>query len=357
MASGHVVLALSAVTVVYVSHMSTISTAPKHCFGWGILGPGRIAEKFCADLALVPDSRVAAVGSRSLARAEAFSARHGGRAHASYAAMIEDPQVDVVYVASPHSLHFDHTAMALKAGKAVLCEKPLTLDAESARALFAIADAHSAFLMEAMWMTCNPLIQKVRRLLGQPDYGSPRQVHADMGFVAKRDLDDRLWDPQLGAGVLLDMGIYPLTFAHLLLGSPLSLAASAHLIDGVDANLSISGSYPNGAVAALTASMTCQSPRTASVSTEIGRFDFATNFHRPTSVQWTAYWEPQGQATMIVPDEPVIGLGYGNEIAEVQRCLREGLPESPLVPRAQTIGVLEQMDLIRSQLGVSYLTG
>jgi len=334
--------------------MSTSNGPSDVSFGWGILGPGRIAEKFCADLALVPGARLAAVGSRSSERAEAFSARHGGRAHASYAALVEDPEVDIVYVASPHSLHFSHAAMALEAGKAVLCEKPLTLDVEAAKALFELADRHSGFLMEAMWMTCNPLIHKVRRLLGQESYGSPKQVHADLGFVAAHDPADRLWDSQLGASVLLDMGIYPLTFAHLLLGPPQSLAASAHVVDGVDANLAISGSYPNGAVAALTSSMTCQSPRTASVSTEIGRFDFARNFHRPTSVQWTSYWEPEGQTTTIVADEPIIGLGYGNEIAEMQRCLRAGLRESPLVPRAQTIAVLEQMDLIGSQLGVSH---
>jgi len=320
--------------------------------GWGILAPGRIAEKFCADLKLVPDARVAAVGSRSLLRAEEFANRHGGTAHGSYAELVSDPAVDIVYIASPHALHDEHARLALNAGKAVLCEKPLTLNAASAQSLFEHADACGAFLMEAMWMTCHPLVQKVRRLLTEPEYGTAKQVHADLGFVVNADPGDRLVDPDLGAGVLLDMGIYPLTFAHLMLGAPEELLASARITGGIDTNVAISGRYPGGAVAALTATMDCQSARTASIATEIGRFDFATNFHHPTSVTWTSYWEPEGVSSEVTPDEPVIGRGYGNEIVEAQRCLRAGLRESPLVPRAQTLAILQQMDQIRSQLGL-----
>lgn len=328
------------------------STVVESSFGWGILAPGRIAEKFCADLHLVPDARVAAVGSRSLARAEEFTKRHGGRAHGSYAGLVADPEVDIVYIASPHALHDEHARLVLSAGKAVLCEKPLTLDAASAQSLFDHADACDSFLMEAMWMTCHPLVQKVRRLLNEPGYGTAKQVHADLGFVVNADPSDRLVDPGLGAGVLLDMGIYPLAFAHLMLGSPEELLAIARITGGIDTNVAITGRYPGGAVAALTATMDCQSARTASIATEIGRFDFATNFHHPTAVTWTSYWEPEGVSMEITPDEPVIGRGYGNEIVEAQQCLRDGLMESPLVPRSQTLAILRQMDQIRSQLGL-----
>src|SRR3954468_1028428 len=182
--------------------------------GWGVLGPGRIARSFVTDLGLVPDGRLVATGSRDPERAAAFAAQFGGRAHSSYEGLVADPEVDVVYVATPHVLHDEHTLLALEAGKAVLCEKPMTLDAASTTALFAEAAERGLFLMEAMWMACHPTIRTMLRLLASGDHGTPRQVHADLGFVVTAGPDDRMHDPELGAGALLDMGIYPLTFAH-----------------------------------------------------------------------------------------------------------------------------------------------
>src|SRR6059058_2600509 len=151
--------------------------------GWGVLGPGRIARSFAADLLVVPDARLVATGSRDGGRAASFAAEVGGRAHASYEALVADPEVDVVYVATPHSLHDEHTRLALAAGKAVLCEKPMTLDAATTTALFAEAADRRLFLMEAMWMACHPTIRTLLRLLSSGRYGTPRQVHADLGFV------------------------------------------------------------------------------------------------------------------------------------------------------------------------------
>src|SRR6476661_7909325 len=178
--------------------------------GWGVLGPGRIARSLAADLMLVPEAELVATGSRVLGRAEAFAAEFGGRAHGSYEALVADPAVDVVYVATPHALHDAHARLALEAGKAVLCEKPMTLDAASTAALFAEASSRGLFLMEAMWMATHPMIRTLLRLLGTGEYGAPRQVHADLGFVVDAHPTDRLLDPAMGAGALLDMGIYPL---------------------------------------------------------------------------------------------------------------------------------------------------
>jgi predicted dehydrogenase len=322
---------------------------------WGVLAPGRIARSFAADLVLVPDAELVATGSRSLARAEVFAAEYGGRAHGSYEALVSDPEVDVVYVASPHALHDAHTRLALAAGKPVLCEKPVTLDAASTTALFAEAAERGLFLMEAMWMACHPMIRTLLRLLGTGEYGTARQVHADLGFVVHADPGDRLVDPALGAGALLDMGIYPLTLAHLVLGEPERLEAVANLSEsGFDLDLAIAGLYPGGATAALTASMTSQSPRTATVATEIGRFDLPRNAHHADRILWTSYWEPEGTSTWIEPEEPVVGMGYGNEILEVHRCLRSGALTSELVPPAQTIALMQQMDVIRDRIGVRY---
>ena len=322
---------------------------------WGVLAPGRIAHSFASDLALVPDATLTATGSRSLERAEAFAAQHGGRAHGSYEALVADPEVDVVYVASPHALHEEHTMLALDAGKHVLCEKSMTLDAASTERLFAAAAERGLFLMEAMWMACQPPIRTLQRLLADGDHGTARQVHADLGFVVHADPSDRLMDRALGAGALLDLGIYPLTFAHLVLGRPEELQSVAHLSEsGIDLDIAIAGRYPGGATAALTASMTSQSPRTASVATEIGRFDLARDFHQPGRLLWTSYWSEDGVSQWIEPDEPVVGLGYANEAAEVHRCLRAGETTSPLVTPEQTISLMRQMDQIRAQIGLSY---
>jgi predicted dehydrogenase len=322
---------------------------------WGVLAPGRIAHSFAADLALVPDGELVATGSRSLERASEFAAAYGGTAHGSYEDLVNDPQVDVVYVASPHALHDEHTRLALAAGKPVLCEKPMTLDGHSSSLLFEEAAARGLFLMEAMWTACHPTIRKLLTLLAGGDYGTPRQVHADLGGVVAADPTDRILDPALGAGALLDMGIYPLTLAHLVRGEPEWLAATANRsASGIDLDVAIAGLYPGGATAALTASMTSMSPRTASIATEIGRFDLPRDFHHPDGLQWTAYDAPAGTTEWIEPDEPVIGRGYGNEILEVHRCLRARALTSELVPPQQTLSLMRQMDDVRAQIGVLY---
>lgn len=320
--------------------------------GWGVLAPGRIAEKFAADLALVPDARLVGTGSRSRERAEAFAARHGGAAHGSYDDLLADPAIDVVYIASPHSLHVEHTLMALDAGKAVLCEKPMTLDADSAAALFEEATRRGLFCMEAMWTACHPTILTLLERLRSGEHGVPRQVHADLGFVADGEPTDREFDPALGAGALLDMGIYPLTLAHLVLGDPEQLTAVAHRAEsGVDLDVAIAGRYPGGATAALTASMTAHSPRTATVATTTGRFDLPVDFHHPDHLVWTP---TNGAPVRIDPATPIIGQGYGNEILEVHRCLHRGLLSSPLVPPQRTLAMLGQLDGLRAQLGIRY---
>jgi predicted dehydrogenase len=236
----------------------------------------------------------------------------------------------------------------------------MTLDADTSGLLFDEAAARGLFLMEAMWTACHPTIRKLLTLLADGQHGTPRQVYADLGWVVPGvfgggDPTDRLLDPALGAGALLDMGIYPLTLAHLVLGAPERLAATANLsASGIDLDVSIAGLYPGGATAALTASMTSMSPRTASVATEIGRFDLPRDFNHPERLQWTTYGTPEGTTEWIEPDEPVIGQGYGNEILEVHRCLRAGALTSDFVPPEQTLSLMRQMDDVRSQIGVMY---
>jgi predicted dehydrogenase len=320
---------------------------------WGILATGKIARAFAENLHATPGAVIAAVGSRSRGPAEAFARDLGDehtRAHASYDDLVADPDVDVVYVASPHSHHLEHARLAFAAGKPVLCEKPLALTRADGEALF--DSAGDLFCMEAMWMACHPLIRDLRTRLAAGEFGTPRQVHADLGFVVPDDASERMWDPALGAGALLDMGIYPLTFARLMLGPYAAAVATGDVSErGVDLDVAIAARHESGAVSALTTSMTSASPRTASVATDEGLLEVPADFHHPTHAVWTP---EAGEPQRIEPPSEVYGTGLGNEAAHVQDCLRDGLTESPLVPHAQTLELLGVMDDVRRQLGVSY---
>jgi predicted dehydrogenase len=330
--------------------------------GWGILAPGRIAHTFTHDLRLVPGAELAAVGSRSLERATAFAREHGiDRAHGSYAELLADSAVDAVYIASPHALHVEQVTAALEAGKHVLCEKPLTLRAADAEELFALARRHDRLLLEAMWTACHPVVRAVQQRLRAGEFGTPRQLHAELGFVVDTLPSDRLLDVAMGAGALLDMGIYPLTFAHLLLGEAEQLTATAVLSEtGIDLDIAVAGRYPGGTVATLTASMTSWSSRRAEIATDRGRLvleDFHHPSHAtyiPTAVGGTNDDVERGSPLRVESAEPVIGRGYAHEAVEFQRCLAEGLLESPLLPQAQTLTILRQMDDLRAQVGVRY---
>ena len=232
----------------------------------------------------------------------------------------------------------------------------MTLDAATTTALFAEAAERGLFLMEAMWMACHPMIRTLLRLLADGRAtGRRARCTPTSASWSTPTRTTACSTPRLGAGALLDMGIYPLTLAHLLLGEPERLEAVANLSpSGIDLDIAIAGLYRGGATAALTASMTSQSPRSATVATEIGRFDLPRDAHHPGRIRWTSYWEPEGVSEWIGPDEPVVGRGYGNEILEVHRCLRAGALTSELVPPAQTISLMHQMDTLRARIGVTY---
>lgn len=326
---------------------------------WGILATGKIAHTFARDLDLVPGAEIVAVGSRRIEAARAFADEHtrgAATAHGSYEALVSDPAVDVVYIATPHSMHLENARIAFEAGKHVLCEKPLTLTTADAEALFALAKQHGLFSMEAMWMACHPVVRALRERVRAGDFGTPRTLRAELGFRVDAPPEDRMFDPALGGGALLDMGIYPLTFAHLMLGEAEQLSIQAALAPtGIDMDVAIAGRYPGGAVAALTASMSSWASRSAAIATDRGRVEVPFEFHHPRYATFTEHG-PRGPAhpQRIEALEPVIGQGYGNEIAHVGDCLRQGLLESPYVPHAQTLALMRQMDALREQIGVRY---
>lgn len=331
---------------------------------WGFLTTGKIARTLAADLALVPSAQLVAVGARSLPSAESFVVEHapGARPLASYAALVADPEVEVVYIGSPHALHLEHARMAIEAGKHVVCEKPLALNAREAEEMVRLARAHDVFLMEAMWTACHPVIRELRARLHTGEFGTPRQLRAELGFVVAAGSEDRLLDPALGASALLDMGIYPLTLAQLLLGDPEQLTATATLSErGIDLDVAIAGRYCGGALATMSASMTSWSDRSAAIATDRGRIELVGQFHHPEKAVFRPYLDGStndrsgyGDPVEIAGAEPVLGRGYAHEVAEVDRCVRAGVRESPLVTHAQTLAVMRQLDDVRRQIGVTY---
>jgi predicted dehydrogenase len=321
-------------------------------FRWGILSTGHIAMKFVQDLALLADAEVAAVGSRSTEAAEAFATAHGiPRAHGSWQALAEDPEVDAIYVATPHVAHAEATLLCLRAGKPTLTEKPFTMDLRSSQMLVTTARERGVFLMEAMWMRCNPVIQRVQELVRQGVIGEPVSVHADFGLAGPFPQTHRLRALALGGGALLDLGIYPLTLTHLVLGAPASITAWARLGEtGVDENTGALLGYASGAVAAITCSLVGDSACRAVITGTEGRIELPRNFYRPDA--FDVYHGERVERVRI----PFDGFGYHFEAAEVHRCVREGLLESPVVPLDDTLSIMSSLDTIRAAIGVRYDT-
>ena len=319
---------------------------------WGVLATGGIAHSFVEDLAAVPGAQAFAVASRREESARAFAERHGiGRAYGSWQELAADPEVDVVYVATPHSAHFAATKLLLEAGKAVLCEKPFTLNAGEAAELVALARKREVFLMEAMWTYLDPAVRRITELIADGAIGEVRSVQAEFGFVGPTDPDHRLWDPATGGGALLDLGVYPVAFAHLLLGEPETVQAHARLTDrGVDAHTGILLGHRSGATALLSCSLDVQCGQRASIQGDLGRIELDRDFFHPAG--FTLHRDGRAPETFHSPAPA--GHGYGLEAAEVVHCLRTGATESALVPLDGTLAVMRTLDAVRERIGVRY---
>ncbi|WP_189078443.1 Gfo/Idh/MocA family protein [Mangrovihabitans endophyticus] len=317
---------------------------------WGILGTGAIAATFAADLTHVAGAEFAAVGSRTPEAATAFADRHGfARAHGSWDALAADPDVDVVYVATPHAAHLDAALACIAGGKAVLCEKPMTLDMPTSARLVQEARTRGVFLMEAMWMRCNPAIRKVVEMVRAGAIGDVVAVHADLGLQGPFPPEHRLRNPALGGGALLDLGIYPLHLAHLILGAPAQVRSWADLTpELVDRTTGMLLGYESGAVAALTCGIDGATRNAATITGTTGRIELPVEFYRAQSFELH-----RGGATETF-ELPFAGGGYQFEAEEVQRCLLAGERESPLVPHATTLELMNLMDTIREEIGVRY---
>lgn len=321
--------------------------------GWGILATGGIAATFTEDLALLPDARVAAVGSRTPERARAFADRFDiPHAHGDWDGLVADDTVDIVYVANTHNGHYEAAKRCLEGGKAVLCEKPFTVNRAQAAELVDLARQRNLFLMEAMWMRCNPAIRQLRQAVADGLIGEVTSLNATFGLGGPFAPDHRLRDPHQAGGALLDLGVYPISLAHLMLGRPASVQATADLTaEGVDATTGILLGYDSGVVATLACSITSDMPITASVNGTTGHVGLPAPFFRPAR-----YFVGRGggEAEPDIVEVPHDGIGYVHQAIEAMRCLREGLTESPLVTWQDTLDVMAILDDVRSRIGVGY---
>ncbi|MER6097250.1 Gfo/Idh/MocA family oxidoreductase [Streptomyces sp. NPDC001728] len=318
---------------------------------WGILATGGIAERFTADLLTLEDTEVVAVASRTEASAKSFADRFGiPRAYGDWAGLFADEDVDVVYVATPHHAHREAAGRALEAGKAVLCEKALTLDAREAGELVGLARDRGLFLMEAMWMYCNPLVRRIAELVRGGAIGEVRTVQADFGLAGPFAPDHRLRDPAVGGGALLDLGVYPVSFAQLLLGEPDTVHAHALLSpEGVDLNTGMLLGWDSGASALLSCSLVADTPLTASVTGSLGRIDIPRGFFYPE--RFTLRRNGHEPEEFVSGNDP---HSLRHEATEVMRCLRAGETESPLVPLEGSLAVMRTLDAVRDRVGVRY---
>ncbi|MGC9400352.1 MAG: Gfo/Idh/MocA family protein [Anaerolineae bacterium] len=316
--------------------------------GWGILGPGNIAHKFTADLARLPDATLVAVGSRSQARAAAFAETYGARrAYGSYADLLNDAEVEVVYIATPHPFHHQQTLEALRHGKAVLCEKPLAVNALQVEEMIACARAEGRFLMEAMWTRFLPVIRTVRRWLDEGQIGEVRQIHADFGFRGAWAPQERWLNPALAGGALLDVGVYTIAMAQMVFRQqPTTIQAIAHIGEtGVDEQTAMVLGYPKGGLALLSCAVRTDTPETATISGTEGMI------HIPH------FWNATS-ARLEKPDEEPLRVsgeaGYHFQAVEVMRRLRAGEIQSPYMSWDESLTIAGIMDTVRERIGLRY---
>jgi predicted dehydrogenase len=322
---------------------------------WGILSTGAIARQFAQGLTSVPDAELVAVGSRTQAAADRFGdAFRVPRRHASYRAVAEDPDVDVVYIGTPHNLHCENTLMCLEAGKPVLCEKPFAINAAQAERMVALARSKRLFLMEALWTRYLPAMIELRRLLAAGTIGPIRMIEADFGFRPEYDPLGRLYNPDLGGGALLDIGIYPISLTAMLLGLPARMTAIAELgRTGVDERSAVVLAYPGGELAVLTFSLTTDMPSEILVLGIEGWIRVHGPIYRPEKLTVSLKAAAGARTERVLP-LPVTGNGYNYEAAEVMRRLREGALESPGMTLDESLAIMRLMDAIRAQWGLRY---
>ena len=322
-------------------------------FKWGVISPGRIAHTFAKALKAVPNAEIHAVASSSQERADAFAKEYGiPNVYDDYAALVVNPEIDVVYIASLHQQHYAHTKMALEAGKAVLCEKPFTVNAKETKELLDLATKKKLFLMEAVWTRYLPIYGTIRKWLDKGKIGDVTLLQSSFGFNPGRDERGRLLNPDLAGGTLLDIGIYPITVSQWVMGAnPVSFNAHALIGNtGVDESLSVNLIYENDVVSQFTSTFLTNAENAFYIYGSNGHIRIKGPFWGATEATLVVDGKKKGKTK--TKSFKVNGFEY--QIKEAMRCIEEGLLESPAMPHADTLATVTLMDNIRAEVGVKY---
>ena len=329
---------------------------------WGIIAPGGIAEKFATGIKAAGNSELYAVCSRKLENAKSFMERFGGvKAYDSEAEIAADPEVDIIYVANPHPFHLNSALTCLNAGKPVLCEKPMSVNAAGTKEMIEAARRNGVFLMEAMWTRFLPAICRVRELLAQGEIGEVRMLSADFGFnPGGYDVESRLLNPDLAGGALLDVGIYPLAFCSMVLGKPNRIQSSAYLgRTGVDEQFSAVLEYNDGVMATVMGAVQTQTGQNAWIYGTKGSIKIGTPWWCGTSLTVYRFKEDATNAPFDYGVEESLYLpyesnGYNCEAEAVAEMILSGKKESEIMPLAESLELAETMDEARRQWGLKY---
>ncbi len=318
---------------------------------WGILGPGRIAHQFARDIRLVKEARLWAVASRQEERAREFAQLYAiPKAYGSYRELVEDEDIDIIYIATPHGRHYEDIKLCLNHNKAVLCEKSFTLNARQAEEVINLARTNGLFLMEAMWTRFLPITQKLRKLLKQNVIGRLHMLSADLGFPFPFDPQSRLFNPILGGGALLDVGVYPVSLSQWFLGTPQEIRSLAVLGEsGVDEQAGMVFLYANDRMAHLFTSIRSSTPSQAVFMGDKGHLIVQAPLYRPSGLVIKL---ENGHEEYL--KAPLKGNGFNYEIAEATQCLFEGKLQSETMSWEDTIEVLKIMDTLRGQWSLRY---
>jgi predicted dehydrogenase len=320
---------------------------------WGILGCGKIANKFASDLQMVEDAELVAVASRDMEKGKAFASLFNARLNFNtYEALATCNEVDVIYIATPHGFHLEHTSLCLQHFKAVLCEKPMAINSKQVKEMIDLARKQKVFLMEAFWTKFLPQYQKVVELVQAGEIGTIKMIEADFGFKAASPTPQRLYDVALGGGALLDVGIYPVFLALSLLGRPNELHASMSPYNsGVDEQIAMTLKFKNGALAVLNATFAADTPVEATIVGTEGYIRMTNRFHNATS-KIELIKGRQSPVKIKVHRED--GYGYQFEAQHVGECLRAGQTESPIMSHADSLLLIETLDRLRASCRITY---
>jgi len=324
-------------------------------YKWGILAPGNIARSFATALNGIENAELYCVASRSKERAQQFANEFNATTvAASYSALINDPHIDVVYIASPHHVHAEQSIACLKAGKAVLCEKPMTVNCLDAQTVIDTAKQENRFYMEAVWTRFLPIYSKIRNWINNDRIGDVQMVQASFGFAVPFDANSRIYNADLAGGCLLDMGIYPITFAQLILGgSPDKIAALSHIGDtGVDEHTGIVLHFSDGKIATLNSSLKATTSCDAWIFGSKGRIHVPQFWFADKAILYTGNQLPHTVTETASCPHAINGYEY--EIYETHRCLEQGLTQSPTLPWRTSLNIMNIMDEVRQQVGLTY---